>query len=69
VDGELNPIDLDGDGVGDGSDEEILRELVYRSVPAVFRGLEEEARNHVSFLKDIAPLGARALQVGLRGTF
>jgi iron complex outermembrane receptor protein len=31
--------------------------------------LNQEARNHVSFLKDIAPLGGRALQVGLRGTF
>jgi iron complex outermembrane receptor protein len=31
--------------------------------------LNEEARNHVSFLKDIAPLGRRSGQVGLRGQF
>lgn len=31
--------------------------------------LDEDARNHVSFLKDIAPLGARGVTVGLRGTF
>ena len=31
--------------------------------------LNEEARNHVSFLKDIAPLGRRSLQLGVRGQF
>jgi iron complex outermembrane receptor protein len=31
--------------------------------------LDEEARNHVSFLKDIAPLGRRSAQLGLRGRF
>jgi len=31
--------------------------------------LDEEARNHVSFLKDIAPLGRRSAQLGLRGQF
>lgn len=31
--------------------------------------LNEEARNHVSFLKDIAPLGRRSAQIGLRGQF
>ena len=31
--------------------------------------LNEEARNHVSFLKDIAPMPARGVTVGLRGTF
>lgn len=31
--------------------------------------LDEEARNHVSFLKDIAPLGRRSAQIGLRGQF
>jgi iron complex outermembrane receptor protein len=31
--------------------------------------LNEEARNHVSFLKDIAPLGRRSVQIGLRGQF
>jgi iron complex outermembrane receptor protein len=31
--------------------------------------LDEEARNHVSVIKDIAPLGRRAAMVGLRGSF
>lgn len=31
--------------------------------------LDEEARNHLSFLKDIAPLGRRSAQIGLRGQF
>lgn len=31
--------------------------------------LNEEARNHVSFIKDIAPLGRRSLQLGIRGRF
>lgn len=31
--------------------------------------LNEEARNHGSFLKDIAPLGRRSGQVGVRGQF
>ncbi len=31
--------------------------------------LNEEARNHVSFLKDIAPQGRRSGQVGIRGQF
>lgn len=31
--------------------------------------LDQEARNHVSILKDIAPLGRRSAQVGIRGQF
>jgi iron complex outermembrane receptor protein len=31
--------------------------------------LDEEARNHVSVIKDIAPLGRRAAMAGVRGTF
>lgn len=31
--------------------------------------LNEEARNHVSILKDVAPLGRRSAQVGIRGQF
>ncbi|MDP2399684.1 MAG: TonB-dependent receptor [Burkholderiales bacterium] len=31
--------------------------------------LNEEARNHVSFLKDVAPLGRRSALLGLRGQF
>jgi iron complex outermembrane recepter protein len=40
VDGELNPVDADGDGVADGSGEGILPEYTYAQVPARFRGLE-----------------------------
>ena len=42
------------------------------SVEFFLRGvnlLNEDARNHVSFLKDIAPLGKRSGQVGLRAQF
>lgn len=31
--------------------------------------LDEEARNHVSFIKDIAPLGGRGVILGVRGNF
>jgi iron complex outermembrane receptor protein len=31
--------------------------------------LDEEARNHISFLKDIAPLGGRGATLSLRGSF
>lgn len=40
VDGELNPLDADRDGVADGSGEGILPEYGYAQVPARFRGLE-----------------------------
>ncbi len=38
ADGELNPVDLDGDGIADVSGEGIARELVFRAVPATFKG-------------------------------
>ena len=31
--------------------------------------LDEDARNHSSVLKDIAPLGRRGVVAGVRGTF
>jgi iron complex outermembrane recepter protein len=40
VDGELNPLDADADGIADGSGEGILPEYAYAQVPARFRGLE-----------------------------
>jgi iron complex outermembrane recepter protein len=40
ADGQLNPLDADGDGVADGSGEGILPEYAYAQVPARFRGLE-----------------------------
>ena len=47
VDGELNPADADNDGLADGSGEEILPDTQFLAVPAVFKGLEFEARFHV----------------------
>ena len=44
LDGELNPIDADGDGVADGSGEDILPEAQFLAVPAVFKGLEAEGK-------------------------
>jgi iron complex outermembrane receptor protein len=40
ADGEFNPLDLDGDGVADGSGAEIFREQAYRGMRARFTGLE-----------------------------
>lgn len=40
ADGELNPVDADGDGVADGSGEDIFPEQAYRGVRARFTGLE-----------------------------
>jgi iron complex outermembrane receptor protein len=31
--------------------------------------LDEEIREHASFLKDIAPMGRRSIMFGLRGDF
>ena len=47
ADGELNPVDADGDGVADGSGEDILPEFRYRVVPALFRGIEASSRIRV----------------------
>lgn len=44
ADGELNPIDLDNNGVADGSGEDILPEAQFTAVPAVFKGLEAEGK-------------------------
>jgi iron complex outermembrane recepter protein len=44
ADGELNPVDADGDGVADGSGEEILPESNFQAVPARFRGIEAQGR-------------------------
>lgn len=44
ADGELNPADLDGDGIADGSGEDILPEALTRAVAAEFRGVEAEAK-------------------------
>ena len=44
ADGELNPVDADGNGTADGSGAGIVNELVYRAVRAQFRGIEAQAR-------------------------
>lgn len=40
ADGELNPADLDGDGVADGSGEDILPEFAFNAARARFTGFE-----------------------------
>jgi iron complex outermembrane recepter protein len=40
ADAELNPVDLDGNGVADGSGEDIFAEYAYGQVPARFVGFE-----------------------------
>jgi len=47
ADGELNPVDADGDEVADISGEEIMPESAFRAVPAVFRGFEISGRTRV----------------------
>ena len=53
VDGELNPVDTDGDGIADGSGKEIVPEAQFVAVPAVFKGLELEGKfgitNHLAW--------------------
>lgn len=44
ADGELNPVDVDGDGVADASGEEILPEFAYLPVRAEFKGIEALGR-------------------------
>ena len=44
VDGELNPVDANGDGIADGSGEDIVPEAQFIAVPAVFKGLEMEGK-------------------------
>ena len=44
VDGEINPVDANGDGVADGSGEGIIQEAVLKAVPAVFKGFEAEGK-------------------------
>jgi iron complex outermembrane recepter protein len=47
ADGEINPVDADGNGNADGSGERILNELVYRAVRAEFRGFEAQGKMRV----------------------
>lgn len=44
VDGELNPVDADGDGVADLSGEGILPEAQFSTFAATFKGLEAEGK-------------------------
>lgn len=62
ADGELNPADLDNDGVADGSGEEIMDEALTLAVPAVFRGLEFAGKFHVYE-------GSGALDLRLKGDY
>ena len=47
VDGELNPLDANGDGIADGSGAEILPESRFMAVPAIFKGLEADSKFRV----------------------
>lgn len=47
VDGELNPLDEDNDGVADVSGEDILQEASINAVPATFKGFEAEGKFRV----------------------
>ncbi len=47
VNGELNPVDVDGNGVADSSGEAILREAVLKAIPAIFKGFEAEGKFRV----------------------
>ena len=44
LDGELNPVDLNNDGVADISGAEILPEAIFSAVPAGFTGIEAEGK-------------------------
>lgn len=56
ADGELNPVDADGDGVADGSGEDIFAEYGYRGVRARFNGIEVSGTTRLA--------GAGGLQSG-----
>jgi iron complex outermembrane recepter protein len=62
VDGELNPLDVDGDGIADGSGEEILPEARFTPVPAIFKGLEAEGKFRIYE-------GTGAMDFNLRGDY
>lgn len=47
TDGELNPVDVDGNNVADVSGANILPEQVYRAVPARFSGFEVDGKVRV----------------------
>ncbi|MDP3742935.1 MAG: TonB-dependent receptor [Methylotenera sp.] len=48
VDGELNPIDVDNDGIADGSGENILPEAQFSAFAATFKGIEMEGKFNLS---------------------
>jgi len=60
ADGELNPEDADGDGIADGSGEEVLPEYVYRAVPARFRGMEMQGMFRVYEARSTLDLDLKA---------
>ncbi|PKO51814.1 MAG: TonB-dependent receptor, partial [Betaproteobacteria bacterium HGW-Betaproteobacteria-20] len=47
VDGELNPIDADNNGIADGSGENILPEAQFSAFSATFKGLEMEGKFNI----------------------
>ncbi|MDP3087540.1 MAG: TonB-dependent receptor [Methylotenera sp.] len=57
MDGELNPIDGDNDGVADGSGEDILPEARFGAIPATFKGLEAEGKFNLTDNLDLTVRG------------
>ncbi|MDD2934033.1 MAG: TonB-dependent receptor [Methylotenera sp.] len=48
IDGELNPIDADNNGIADGSGENILPEAQFSAFAATFKGIEMEGKFNLS---------------------
>ena len=67
ADGELNPVDADGDGVADGSGEAILPEFAYRGVRARFRGIEASGTTRLMGAGGLAPGQGRTVDLDWRG--
>ncbi len=62
INGELNPVDIDGNGVADNSGETIIREAVLKAIPAIFKGFEAEGKFRVCD-------GRGNLDLNLRGDY
>ena len=66
ADGEIDPVDADGDGRADGSGEEISPEARFRAVPALFRGFEASSRLRI--LERVGALDLEAKADRVRAT-
>ncbi|MGY8904598.1 MAG: TonB-dependent receptor [Burkholderiales bacterium] len=66
--GELNPLDANGDGVADGSGEDILPEFAFSAARARFAGLEATGTIRLLQGKDVVDVDLRADIVRARNT-